>query len=84
VKRLVDVEQELRAFLDETSEQGGCRGPLLLQLPPSFAFDAEAVEGFFALLRVAHGGDFVIELRHSSWFGDPFKTLLCRYFMSRW
>lgn len=79
VKRLIDVEHELCAFLDETSELGGCRGPLLLQLPPSFAFDAETVEGFFALLRGTYGGDFVIEPRNSSWFVDAFMTLLHWY-----
>jgi len=81
-KRLVDVEPDLRAFLDETSELGDCRGPLLLQLPPSFAFDAATVERFFALARDAYSGDLVVEPRHSSWFAGDFTTLLRQYGMS--
>lgn len=41
---------------------------LLVQLPPSFAFQAEAVERFFALHRDMFNGAVVCEPRHASWF----------------
>lgn len=82
LKRLIDVEAEFQAFLSETAELGDRRGPLLLQLPPSFAFDRAAVEAFFNVVRRAYSDDFVVEPRHPSWFDGAFAALLQRYSMS--
>src|SRR5438477_4769569 len=49
--RLVDVDAPLDQFLDETSGLASKRGPILVQLPPSFAFDPATAESFFGELR---------------------------------
>ena len=58
VPKRITHEQRLRRsraafeqFLAETSGLGDRRGPLLVQLPPSFAFEARPVAAFFAMAR---------------------------------
>src|SRR3954454_17786097 len=53
-RRLVGIDDLLDAFLAEVAHLGGKLGPLLLQLPPSFAFDAEPVDTFLARVREEH------------------------------
>jgi len=59
----------LERFLDESAGLGAKRGPLLVQLPPSLAFDARVIGRFFTLLRSLYAGPVVCEPRHPSWFG---------------
>ena len=68
--RLVDCRDGVRAFLAEISYLGPRLGPILLQLPPSLAFDAGHVEPFCEAL--SNGGQHLVvcEPRHASWF-DP-------------
>jgi uncharacterized protein YecE (DUF72 family) len=75
-RRLVDVGDLLDAFLGQARGLGDKLGPLLVQLPPSLAFDAAVAEGFFADLRACHTGDVVIEPRHASWFTEEAEALL--------
>ena len=49
---------------------------ILVQLPPSLAFDAAVAAGFFAELRRLWSGDVACEPRHSSWFGPEAEALL--------
>src|SRR2546423_1663127 len=49
--RLVDVTARLDQFLAETSGLGNKRGPVLVQLPPGFAFDPLVADSFFGELR---------------------------------
>ena len=72
----------LERFLSESAGLGMKRGPLLVQLPPSFAFDARVIGRFFALLRSIHAGPVVCEPRHPSWF-DAAGPLLARYRVAR-
>jgi uncharacterized protein YecE (DUF72 family) len=58
----------LERFLDESAGLGRRRGPLLVQLPPRFEFDARVAGRFFALLRARYEGDVVCEPRHPTWF----------------
>jgi uncharacterized protein YecE (DUF72 family) len=67
-RRLVDVAEPLEAFVAETSALGEKRGPLLVQLPPSFAYDPAVVQPFLALLRERWSGAAVCEPRHPTWF----------------
>jgi uncharacterized protein YecE (DUF72 family) len=67
-RRLVGVDDELARFLDATSGLGDKRDVLLVQLPPSFAYDAAAVGDFFDQLRAAYSGRIACEPRHASWF----------------
>ncbi len=75
-RRLVGVGSELDQFLAETSGLGIRRGPVLVQLPPSFAFDSPTAESFFAELRGRFDGDVVLEPRHETWFTPAVDSLL--------
>jgi uncharacterized protein YecE (DUF72 family) len=74
--RLVGAGAELARFLGETSGLGVKRGPILVQLPPTFAFDAGVADSFFAELRRRFEGDVVFEPRHETWFSDEVETIL--------
>src|SRR5438876_4247145 len=74
--RLVDTAPALERFLGETSGLGTKRGPVLVQLPPSFEFDPVVAAAFFTELREHHEGDVVFEPRHESWFTDDVELML--------
>ena len=81
--RLVGAEERLEAFLEETSGLGDKRGPVLIQLPPSFAFDLAPVRNFFVQLRARFDGDAVLEPRHDTWFTAEVESLLREYRVAR-
>jgi uncharacterized protein YecE (DUF72 family) len=66
--RLRRAREPLSRFLAEASALGDRLAVLLVQLPPSFAFEARPVRTFFSLLAQLHGGAVVCEPRHASWF----------------
>lgn len=74
--RLQDVGERLEQFLGEVSGLGNKLGPLLVQLPPSLAFEPGIAESFFALVRQMFGGNIVCEPRHASWFTPVAEALL--------
>lgn len=74
--RLVGAAPLLDAFLPGPEELGSALGCLLVQLPPSLAFDAGAADAFFAALRARHTGPVAAEPRHASWFGAEADRLL--------
>ena len=82
-QRLVDAEAQLERFLDETSGLGSKRGPVLVQLPPSFAFDPGVAQSFFFGLRERFDGEVVFEPRHETWFTNPVDSLLALHRVSR-
>jgi uncharacterized protein YecE (DUF72 family) len=82
-QRLVAADVLLDVFLDEARGLGDRFGPLLVQLPPSLAFDAETVHEFFATLRGLHQGDVVCEPRHATWFGPEADGLLLAHRVAR-
>ena len=73
----------LEAFLQESAGLGDKRGPLLVQLPPSLAFDARVAGRFFTLLRERHGGAVVCEPRHETWFSPAAEAMLVRHEVAR-
>jgi uncharacterized protein YecE (DUF72 family) len=75
-QRLVDCEALLARFAEEITPLDDRRGPLLVQLPPSLAFDPEVATTFFAAVRAALAGAIVCEPRHSSWFAADADALL--------
>jgi len=81
--RLRRARVPLRSFLGEIKGLGTRLGPLLLQLPPSFAFDTKVTRRFCSLLRELHRGHVVIEPRHVSWFSAKATDLLNVYRFSR-
>jgi len=66
--RLRRARAPLRRFLDEAGELGDRLAVVLVQLPPSFAFESRPVRAFFALLAEMFSGAVVCEPRHPSWF----------------
>jgi len=77
------VRAPLERFLGESAGLGGRRGPLLVQLPPKFAFDARVVARFFELLRTRVEGDVVCEPRHATWFTPRAEALLREWRIAR-
>jgi uncharacterized protein YecE (DUF72 family) len=82
-RRLVKTDGAISRFLAETAELGPKRGAILVQLPPSLAFDAKLVEDFFTTLRRQYDGEVVCEPRHVSWFTLEPETLLTRLKVAR-
>jgi uncharacterized protein YecE (DUF72 family) len=75
-RRLVDCEGLLQEFLAQAGTLGPKLACLLVQLPPSFAFDRSLAEGFLRMLRVHYGGAVALEPRHATWFGEEADALL--------
>lgn len=76
VAKLIGCTEALSRFADEVAGLGGKRGPLLVQLPPSLAFDAEVAARFFAGVATVLGGPIVCEPRHASWFDADADAML--------
>ena len=81
--RLVDADAALDAFLAEAGGLGDALACLLVQLPPSLAFDAAAAERFFATLRERTPIAAVCEPRHPTWFSADADGLLARWKVAR-
>ena len=81
--KLQRARKPLVAFLAQTDGLGPKRGPLLVQLPPSLAFDAAIVTRFLKLVRTVYDGLIVCEPRHATWFSPKVAALLNRYRVSR-
>ena len=90
IPRTITHDQKLRRarlplerFLEESAGLGEKRGPLLVQCPPSLAFDARVAGRFFALLRERHTGSVVCEPRHETWFSAAADALLVAHRIAR-
>jgi uncharacterized protein YecE (DUF72 family) len=82
-RRLAGCLDLLDRFLEEVSPLGEKLGPLLIQLPPSLAFDAAIAETFLHNLRNRHAGLLACEPRHPTWFGSDASRLLDEYRVAR-
>ena len=82
-RRLADALEPLDAFLAEVAGLGDRLACLLVQLPPSLAFDAPAAADFFALLRARWQGGVALEPRHASWFTPEVDRWLALRAVSR-
>lgn len=76
IRKLADPEAPLAAFLEETAALGARRGPILVQLPPSLAFDPVAARAFFEHWRARFDGPIVVEPRHATWFEPAADAML--------
>lgn len=83
LRRLKECGAALDAFLEGVIELGEKLGVLLLQLPPTLAFDAAIVERFFTDLRKRHAGAIACEPRHVSWFTLEAERLLREFSVAR-
>ena len=91
VKMTRQVTHEARleepALLDDylagVTKLGDKLGPLLVQLPPSLAYDPETVQAFFSALRERFDGQVACEPRHASWFDSQPEQSLADFEVAR-
>lgn len=81
--RLVRSGPLLRAFAEEVSGLGSKLGGVLVQLPPSLAFDARQAGLFFKAMRTTFDVPIACEPRHASWFTPRSEGLWERYEVAR-
>ncbi|RYY81404.1 MAG: DUF72 domain-containing protein [Comamonadaceae bacterium] len=67
-RRLADCEPLLRTFFDQAGALGDRLRHLLVQLPPSLAFDEAVAGDFFDVLAALRPEPVALEPRHASWF----------------
>ena len=74
MRRLHDVDELLRLFCDTARLLGDKLGPLLFQLPPTFAKDTGRLRD--VLVQVPPDLRCAFEFRHPSWFADDVYAAL--------
>jgi uncharacterized protein YecE (DUF72 family) len=75
--RLCGAEVDVARFVEEITALGKKLGVILVQLPPSLAFDEHSVSRFFGDLREQLTQPaIVVEPRHASWFEPRVAELL--------
>lgn len=75
-RRLADFEEPLAAALAEMAELGDRLAVLLVQLPPSLAFEPAVAEPFLTALRARWDRHVAFEPRHAGWFEPEADSLL--------
>jgi uncharacterized protein YecE (DUF72 family) len=81
--RLVDVGALTEAFAGETAGLGDKREVVLVQLPPSLAFDDAVASHFFTCLRNCLDSAIACEPRHPSWFTTEADARLSEQHIAR-
>lgn len=81
--RMVGAEEHLTRFADEIAPLGEKLAVLLVQLPPSFAFDAAVASAFFDSLRRHFTAAVACEPRHASWFTSEADACLASHQVAR-
>jgi uncharacterized protein YecE (DUF72 family) len=82
-RRLAESGEPLTAALAEMAGLGDKLDVLLVQLPPSLAFEPAVAQSFFEELRRLWEGRAACEPRHPSWFEDEPDALLDRLRIAR-
>lgn len=75
-RRLADCEGLLLEFLGQAAGLGDKLACLLVQLPPSLAFEPRVAQVFLRMLRGHFAGALALEPRHASWFAPDADALL--------
>jgi uncharacterized protein YecE (DUF72 family) len=83
VQELRRSRRRLEQFFAEIAGLGVKRGPVLIQLPPSLAFNTRMAGRFFTCLRSIDRGPLVCEPRHPSWFERRADALLNSFTVAR-
>lgn len=83
VKKLEHCEAELDQFLDEVAALEDKLGTILIQLPPSLAFDEKIASDFFAALRTNYIYSLSLEARHNTWFLPSVEFLMEHFSLGR-
>jgi uncharacterized protein YecE (DUF72 family) len=82
-QRLVGAMPAFDEFLAQVAGLGERLGCLVVQLPPSLAFDEGVVRRFLADVRRRRAGAVALEPRHRSWFVPAAESLLSRLRVGR-
>jgi uncharacterized protein YecE (DUF72 family) len=82
-QRLGETDEMVRAFLDEAGVLGSKLGCVLVQLPPSLAFDRGVASKFFSSLREQTQVTLACEPRHETWFNTEADELLTKFEVAR-
>ena len=75
-RRLAGATELLEPFLEEVGGLDDKLACLLVQLPPSLAFEPGTAEGFLQVLQQRFAGAVALEPRHASWFAPEADALL--------
>lgn len=75
-RRLADCAGPLAGALEEMGALGDRLAVVLVQLPPSLAFEAGTAADFFTALRRQWKGDVACEPRHRSWLAGEAEALM--------
>lgn len=73
-KRLKEIEEPLRVFIELCNHFGNCLGPILVQLPPGLKKDLDLLNSF--LEAIPKKFMIAIEFRNKTWFDDDVYSLL--------
>lgn len=81
IKRLKDIKEPLKNFIENAKELKEKLGPILFQFPPSFKKEREETERFKKFLELIkkYKLSFAFEFRHKSWFQEKIYNLLRKY-----
>jgi uncharacterized protein YecE (DUF72 family) len=82
-RRLMDCEEALAAFFRETAPLDDRLACVLVQLPPSLAFERGVAGAFLGSLRRAWEREIALEPRHESWFSREADELLRAHRVAR-
>jgi hypothetical protein len=82
-KRLRNAQDALDQFIGEIAGLGDRLAVLLVQLPPSLAFDRTNALEFFKTLARSSDARLVCEPRHASWFEQPAVELMHEFDVAR-
>jgi len=85
VRKLVGADDLLDIFIEQVGGLGDKLGVVLLQLPPSLAFDRHVASAFLDALRRRLGHDIGVacEPRHPSWFNEDAEACLVEHRAAR-
>ena len=81
--KLRGAEAAVCEFLDQAGAMGPKLAILLVQLPPSLAFDEESAASFFVMLGRSSDAGIACEPRHPSWFEPGADALLRAHRIAR-
>lgn len=82
-QRLLDAEDLIDGFVEEVGGLGPRLAVILVQLPPSLAFDPAVAKAFFDALTARTQVQLVCEPRHPSWFEAEADALLAERRVAR-
>lgn len=82
-RAMKDIAQPFGTFLADIAPLADKQGPLLCELPPSLAFNADVLNTAFEVIRKTYDAPIVIEARHKSWASAKALDLLKTYAIDR-